>query len=200
MTISLGIIIITAIISFTSFNNAKAVNDLSMWPVMVDSRKQFYRFVTSGFVHADFMHLFFNMFTLFCFGPIVEHYLFPSYYFVGFYLLALIISDVPSYIKHRRDYGYRSIGASGAVSAVIFAYIFIAPWNKIYIFAAIPVPAILYAVLYVAYCVYAGRKQADNINHDAHLWGGVFGILFSIVMYPSYLQGFFQQLVHPSFN
>jgi membrane associated rhomboid family serine protease len=199
MSISLAIIIITCIVSFTSFNRPRAIDDLSMWPMMIDSKKQYYRFITSGFIHGDFMHLLFNMFTLYFFGPLVEQQLFPPLYFIGFYLLGLILSDLPSYFKHRRSYGYRSIGASGAISAIVFASVLLDPWAKIGIFGIIPIPAILYAVLYVVYCVYAGRRGGDNINHDAHLWGGLFGIVFSIVLYPSLLSYFLQQLMHPRF-
>ena len=127
MSITLGIIIITAIVSLTSFNNAKAIDDLSMWPLMIKTKKQYYRFVTSGFVHGDFMHLLFNMFTLYFFGEALEgfggqgHLLFSPLVLIAFYISALIVSDIPSYIKHRRSYAYRSIGASGAVSAFLFA-------------------------------------------------------------------------------
>jgi len=216
MSTTIAIIIITAIVSFTSFNSPKAINDLSMWPVMIDGKKQYYRFITSGFIHGDYMHLIFNMFTLYFFGPIVERSLIPliahvspadpssfnlivSLYYIGFYLLALIASDLPSYFKHRRDYGFRSIGASGAVSAIIFASILLDPWMSIGIMGIIPVPAIIYAVLYVVYCIYAGRRGGDNINHDAHLWGGLFGFAFSLILCPPLFKFFLDQLAHPRF-
>jgi membrane associated rhomboid family serine protease len=205
MSITLGIIIITAIISFTSFNRPKAIDDLSMWPVMITTKKQYYRFITSGFVHADFMHLLFNMFTLYFFGENLERFssagqpLFPPFIFIGFYLAALVASDIPSFIKHRHTYAYRSIGASGAVSALMFATILFDPWGQIGIFGIIPVPSILYAVLYMIYCVYSGRRQNDHINHDAHLWGGLFGWAFTFALYPWLFSYFFTQLMHPHF-
>lgn len=199
MSISLAIIIITCIVSITSFNRPNAIDDLSMWPVMIDSKKQYYRFITSGFVHGDWQHLIFNMFTLYFFGPVIEEALLPPVYFVGFYLLGLIISDLPSYFKHRKSYGYRAIGASGAISGLVMASVLLDPWAKIGIFGIIPVPAILYAVLYIFYCIYAGRRGGDNINHDAHLWGGLYGVIFCVILYPSLIQYFLQQLMHPRF-
>jgi membrane associated rhomboid family serine protease len=205
MTITLGIIIITVLVSLTSFSRPKAIDDLSMWPLMINTKKQYYRFITSGFVHGDLMHLLFNMFTLYFFGSSLENFsvggqhLFSAPVLIGFYLLALIVSDIPSYIKHRRSYGYRSIGASGAVSAFLFATILFDPWGQIGIFGIIPVPSILYAVLYMVYCVYSARRQADNINHDAHLWGGLFGWIFVIALYPWVFSYFLQQLLHPHF-
>jgi membrane associated rhomboid family serine protease len=199
-TITYGIIIITAIVSLTSFNNPKAINDLSMWPVMIDTRNQYYRFITSGFVHADFMHLLFNMFTLFFFGPLVEKTLFPGpVLFIGFYVCALIVSGLPSYFKHRKDYNYMSIGASGAVSAVLFSYILLAPWGSIFVYF-IKLPAIIYAVLYVFYSIYAGKRRMDNINHDAHLGGALFGVIASLALHPNLLPYFLDQLFHPVFD
>jgi membrane associated rhomboid family serine protease len=198
MSLTLAIIIITCIVSITSFTRPNAIDDLSMWPMMIDNKKQYYRFITSGFVHGDWQHLIFNMFTLYFFGPVIEQ-LFPPVYFVLFYVLGLIVSDIPSYLKHRRAYGYRAIGASGAISAVVFASILLDPWGKIGIFGIIPVPAILYAVLYIVYCVYAGRRGGDNINHDAHLWGGLYGVIFTIIYAPSIFQYFLQNLMNPRF-
>lgn len=196
MSITLGIIIITVIISLTSFNSAKAFDDLSMWPHMIKTKKQYYRFVTSGFIHGDFMHLLFNMITLYFFGQVMEAVMSPVLYIV-FYLSALIVSDIPTYFRHRRSFSYRSIGASGAVSAVLFASILFNPWANIGLFFVIPCPAILYAVLYLAYCVYASRKQLGNINHDAHLWGSLYGWIFIIALDPSIVQSFIYLVLHP---
>lgn len=206
MSITLGIVIITVIVSLTSFYNPKGIDDLSMWPLMINTKKQYYRFITSGFVHGDFMHLLFNMVTLLSFGEALEGLslggqpLFSRPVFISFYLAALVLSDIPSYIRHRRSYTYRSIGASGAVSALLFATILFNPWGEIQLFFIIPVPSILYAVLYMVYCVYSSRRRADNINHDAHLWGGLFGWAFTLILYPWLFQYFLQQLVHPHFG
>lgn len=197
-TITNVIIAITCIVSFVSFNSHKAIDDLSMWPVRIRERREYYRFITSGFVHGDFAHLAFNMFTLYFFGSVAEHMFTPMFY-IGFYLAALVVSDIPSYFKHRHTYAYRSIGASGAVSAIVFASILPDPWATIGIFGIIPMPAILYAVLYILYCIYASRRGIGNINHDAHLWGGLFGWAFTLAVYPFYFQYFIDQLAHPRF-
>ena len=164
------IIIITVIISFLAFSNQNLMNRLIFWPPAMQ-KGQYDRFITHGFVHADGMHLLFNMFTLFFFGSIIEtfyrQYLFDLG-FVLFYLGGLIAAIIPSYLQHKNDHRWASLGASGAVSAVLFAYILFEPWKLIFVFF-IPVPAIIFAVLYVVYSIWSGKKGNSNINHSAHL-------------------------------
>ena len=196
---TLIIIVITAIISFIAFSNRTVMNRLIMWPPAMQ-RGQYDRFITYGFVHADGTHLLFNMFTLFFFGRAIENFYRPYFGglgFVLFYLAALVVSMLPSYLKHKDDPNYLSLGASGAVSAVLFAYILFAPWNLIYVFF-IPVPAIIYAALYTAYSVYAAKRGQDNINHSAHLWGAAFGVIATIAIEPALMQRFIAKLL--SFN
>lgn len=197
-TITTAIIAITCLVSLASFNSHRAVDALSLWPARIRERREYYRFITSGFVHGDIAHLAFNMFTLYFFGKIAEQ-MFPPMYYIGFYLAALIVSDIPSYFKHRYTYGYRSIGASGAVSAIVFASVLPDPWATFGIFGIIPMPAVVYAFLYITYCIYASRRNIGNINHDAHLWGGLFGWVFTLLIYPFYFQYFLRQLAHPHF-
>lgn len=200
ITISIAIIIITCLVSITSFNHAQRIDDLSMWPYMIKEKKQFYRFVTGGFVHADYMHLGFNMLTLYFFGGFIEQVFLQIFqskiYYLLFYVLALILSVVPTYLKNYNNYGYRSIGASGAVSAVVFAAILFNPWARIYVFI-IPMPAILYGILYLGYTIYMSRRAEGNgINHDAHLWGALFGLIFPLVFEPKIGPYFLDQLMH----
>ena len=205
--ITIMLIAANLIFSFIGFSNADMVDKTIMWPYRVKREKQYFRFITSGFLHADFMHLFFNMFTLYFFGKNLE-IMFSIYGLGGnlsyllLYFLALIVSDIPSYLKHKDDYNYRSLGASGAVAAVIFATIVFSPWSSIYIYAAIKISAAVYAVLYIAYCVYMGKKNADNVNHDAHLWGSLFGLAFTLVLVgilqPQLFEAIIEQLKHPS--
>jgi membrane associated rhomboid family serine protease len=198
MTLSIAIIIITCIISFTSFNNEERMNDLSMRPYMVKEKKQWYRFITSGLVHVDYMHLFFNMLTLYFFGRFIEDAFLQIFqsklYYLGFYVLALILSDIPTYLKYRNDYSYSTVGASGAVSAVVFAFILFNPWAKILVFI-IPMPAILYGILYLGYTAYMARRGDSRINHDAHLWGALVGILFPLIFEPRIGPYFVSQLL-----
>ena len=164
------IIIITLIVSFMAFNSPQLKARLIFWPPAMQ-RGLFDRFITHGFVHADGTHLLFNMITLFFFGSIIESFYRQYFYdlgFILFYLGGLIFAILPSYIKHRNDAQWASLGASGAVSAVLFAYILFQPWKLIFVFF-IPVPAIIFAVLYVGYSIWAGKRNNDNINHSAHL-------------------------------
>jgi len=197
LPLSLIIIIITCIISIMSFNRPGEIDKLSMWPYMVKEHKQYYRFITGGLVHADYMHLGFNMLTMWFFGGPIEDAFRMEFgnkiYFLVFYVLALILSDVPSYMKHYSNYSYRSIGASGAVSAVVFAAILFRPWAQISVFF-IPMPAIVYGLLFLGYSFYMSRRGGDGINHDAHFWGAVFGFLFPLCIKPQLAEQFIQQI------
>lgn len=203
MTLTLTIIIITALLSFTAFNNPKIMQDLIFHPPAIIRNNQYYRFITSGFIHADINHLLFNMLTLYFFGKSWENiyigYLgIEKYMFLVLYLSAMIVADIPSFIKNKNNYRYYSLGASGAVSAIVFSMILIAPWSMLYVFF-LPVPAIIYAVLYLAYSVYMDRKGGDNINHGAHLWGAIFGVVFTLIIKPEVAQIFLERLLNPSF-
>lgn len=179
------IIVITCIVSITAFMNRHQIDQMVMWPAVVSQRNQYYRFITSGLIHADWMHLGFNMLTLYFFGGFVEdayNQLFGKGIFLAFYLLALIVSDLPTYFKYRGNYSYRSLGASGAISAVIFASILLSPNSKISLFILpIGIPAYIFGPLYLLYCVYMSKRGGDGINHSAHFWGALFGILFTLL-------------------
>ena len=183
--ITILLIAANAIFSFIGFSNESLKNKTIGWPYYTKREKQYYRFITSGFLHADWMHLIFNMFTLYFFGSNLEYYLNifglgGNIAYLALYFLGLIVADIPSYIKHQDDPNYRSLGASGAVSAVVFAVIIFSPWSSIYLYGALKISAAVYAVLYVIYCVYMGKQNSDNVNHDAHLWGSLFGLVFNL--------------------
>jgi membrane associated rhomboid family serine protease len=149
-------------------------------------------------VHADLPHLLFNMLTLYFFGSVIEgvyQRAMGQLGYVFFYVLGLIVSILPTYLRHREDAHYRSLGASGAVSAVLFAFILFEPWAPIYIFfIPIGIPAVIFAVLYVAYESWSQRRGKDNVNHSAHLWGAAFGVAFTLVMVPGAGEQFLRQL------
>jgi membrane associated rhomboid family serine protease len=202
LSMTLVIIIITIILSIGAFSNQKMINDLVFWPPMVKQRHQYYRFISSGFIHADWMHLLFNMLTFYSFGQIMEIFFVAKIGKAGyllFYLGGIILSEVPSYIKHINNYQYRSLGASGAVSAVLFSFILLAPWQTLYVFI-FPLPAIVFAVLYFIYTAYMNKKGGDFINHSAHLWGSIYGIVFTTILDPGVIIHFLQQLRNPTFN
>jgi membrane associated rhomboid family serine protease len=190
------------LVSFGAFQNVDLLNKCMFYPVDIKNKREFWRFITHGFIHADLQHLLFNMLTLFFFGRYVES-AFNSIFgnmivYPLFYILALIASSLPSYKKHQHDYYYRSLGASGAVSAVLYATVVFEPWSSIYIYF-IKVPAIIYAVLYLVYSNHMSRKGTDNIGHDAHFFGAIFGFVFPFVFKPYLIGYFIDQLKNPHF-
>lgn len=199
MLFTLIILAVTCIVSFMAFSNRSLVDDLILWPPAIERKNQYWRLVTYGLIHADGAHLLFNMITLYFFGRIMEprfDELLGTFGFVLFYVGGLIVSILPTYVKNRHNSNYRSLGASGAVSAVMFAFILYAPWARIYVYF-LPVPAIIYAVLYVIYSVYMDQRGRGNINHSAHLWGAAYGVVFVAIMNPGVLPDFLQQLLQP---
>ncbi len=193
------IIAITCVVSFLAFRNEKLISELILWPPAISRGKQYYRLLTYGFIHADGQHLLFNMITLFFFGRLIEQFVMGyigTLGFVAFYLSAIVVSILPTYMKNIGNPAYRSLGASGAVSAVLFGFVLLQPWTTIYIFF-IPCPAIVYAVIYIAYSIYMDRQNSDNINHSAHLWGAAYGVLFLLAMEPRLFGVFLQALLQP---
>lgn len=195
---------ITTLVSWQAFNNPRTLDRLILWPPAIDRQKQYDRLLTHGFIHADWGHLIFNMITLYFFGSLVERWFVPSIGYVGyvlFYLSAIVVAILPTYSTHRHDAHYRSLGASGAVSAVLFTFILLQPWSPIYIFfIPIGIPAIVYAVLYVGYSIWMDKHGQDNVNHSAHLWGAAYGVMFALLVEPEVLDGFIQKLLHPTFG
>ncbi|MBY0480447.1 MAG: rhomboid family intramembrane serine protease [Chitinophagaceae bacterium] len=188
MTITIAILALTCIISFTAFSNEKITEDLIFYPPAIANRNQWYRFITCGFIHADIMHLAFNMYTFYLFGGIVERYFTEIFgglgrvIYVLLYLSALIVCLLPTYLQHKENYYYRSLGASGAVSAVIFIGIFLNPTMLMGIFP-IPfhIPGFIFGPIYLALSAYLAKRGHGNINHSAHIWGAIYGIVFIIV-------------------
>ena len=201
--INLLLVALTVIVSWVAFSNRKLADRLVLWPPAIDRHRQYERLLTYGFIHADIGHLAFNMITLFFFGGLIEMKMrqvtgsFLTYPL--FYLVALAVSILPSYLKNQKNPNYLSLGASGAVSAVLFAFILLSPWTIILVMF-IPAPAILYAVFYVGYSIWMDRKGSDNVNHSAHLAGAAFGVMFMLFMEPQVLNTFIEQVMHPRFG
>lgn len=189
MSITLIIIIITCIVSFTAFTNGKVYDDLIFYPPAVTYNKQWYRFFSCGLIHADWGHLIFNMITLYFFGTSLELAFIKIFgqsgkiFYLLLYISSLLVCLLPTYAKHKSDSNYRSLGASGAVSAVLFASILYAPLNGIgFFFIPVPIPGFIFGVLYLFVSSYLNKRGGDNINHSAHIWGALYGIAFFIVM------------------
>jgi membrane associated rhomboid family serine protease len=193
---NLIIIAITCLISWLGFKDQAFMERWLLNPYQARRKNRLAPYLTYGFVHADFMHLLFNMFTLYFFGKLMEQFFnqhFGGFGYYVFYLGAIVVSILPSALPNRNNPRYSTLGASGAVSAVLFSYILLQPWSMLYVYF-IPVPAILYAVFYVGYSIYLDKKGGDNVNHSAHLWGAAYGVLFTVLIEPGALAGFVDKL------
>ncbi|MEM1358107.1 MAG: rhomboid family intramembrane serine protease [Bacteroidota bacterium] len=199
------IIIITALVSWQAFNNPELRSKMLFIPSAVKERGETYRFLSHGFIHADFMHLIFNMYALYIFGKSAEvgfQYLFGATFgnvaYLLFYLAAIAASSFVVYMRNQDNPGYSALGASGAVAAVMWPYIMFAPWNW---FVFPPLPAILLGFGYIAYSHYADKRGGTNIGHNAHLWGAIFGLVVYVVLSaflePAILQHFWAELLQP---
>ena len=198
--ITLAIIAVTALVSWMAFNNRSLEDRLILWPPAVRRQRQYDRLLTHGFIHADWQHLIFNMITLFFFGRHVEGVFGGGVAgmlgFLFFYLSAIVMAILPTYLRHKDDSHYRSLGASGGVSAVLFSFILFDPWSKLIIFPIpVPIPAILFAVIYVGYSIWMDRRGGGNVNHSAHLWGAAYGVLFTLLLRPGVAGHFTRSLL-----
>jgi len=199
--ITLAIISITAIVSVISFSNREVYKRLMFNAYDIRHFNNGYRFFSYALVHADWVHLFINMMVLYSFGQVVEAYyglIFGTkgiFYYILLYVAGVVLSTTPAYGKHKDDYSYNAVGASGAVSAVVFASIFLNPLSRIYLFMLpIGIPAIIFGALYLIYSGYMSKKNMDNIGHDAHFWGAIFGFLFTMALKPVLIISFWERL------
>jgi membrane associated rhomboid family serine protease len=198
------LIIFTALVSIPAFNNQEWFSKLQFSPYQVYHRREIHRLLTHGFLHANWMHLIVNMMVLFFFGPAVEQFLrqilspemqhWSRLVFLLFYFAAIVVASLISLFKYRDNIWYNAVGASGAVSAVIFFYIFFNPWERIYFYGILPVPGIIMGVLYLVYSHYMSRKGTDNVNHDAHMVGALFGFIFPLFINYHLIQYFLDRL------
>ncbi len=201
-SVSLAILIITLIISVLGFNNPELQAKLLHNPFLANNNKEYYRLLSSGFIHNGWSHLGFNMLTFFFFGGVVEKVYVQEYgiiwgsvIFLGVYLIAIILSDLPSFFKYKEMPAYSSLGASGGVSAIVFASILFQPTNDLFLLLIpVPIPAFILGALYVIYSYYQSKNSSDNINHSAHLYGAVAGFVISAILIPSAISNFLTQL------
>ncbi|MFY0684252.1 MAG: rhomboid family intramembrane serine protease [Balneola sp.] len=155
-----------------------------MIPYRTTRNKTWYELITSGFVHASNSHLLFNMITLFFFGPILENQI-GEVQFVGLYFTGLLASSVPSLIKQKDNPHYATLGASGAVEAVLFGFILLYPFESLYLMLIpIPIPAILFGFSFIGYSIYASKKEG-RINHEAHIAGAAWGVFYMLAFVPN---------------
>jgi membrane associated rhomboid family serine protease len=202
MSFTLLIVLITSGLSIFAWNNHSLLSKWIFNPYTVFHNREYHRFVTSGMIHANWTHLLFNMFVLYMFGKQVEEIFIQVYGETGLvifgllYILGIVVSDIPTFLKNKDNPHYNALGASGGTAAIMFSYILFYPSDKLYLYAIIGLPGVLWGALYIVYSVYAGKRQADNINHDAHLWGSLFGVVFTILVYPKVIGIFIEGLKH----
>ena len=195
---TVALVIITVLITLAGFNDSRLQDKLILWPIRMRQPGEYYRLLTSGFIHADYMHLIFNMLALLTVGSATE-FLFPRFLdktpwlYELMYLSGIIVASLPSFFRHRNNPVYRSLGASGGVSAVLFSMVYMQPWQHISIYF-IELPNIVFAILYVIYSVVMSRRGKGNVNHDAHLWGAVYGVVFTFIMDPQHGTRFMENM------
>lgn len=191
--LTLLIIALTCMVSIPAFGNRNLFYKMLFNPSIIRTNKEWYRFLTHALLHADWIHLAMNMYVLYMFGGIVEEIFILDFgtmkgevFFFLLYFISIIASVIPSFEKHKNDFHYNAVGASGAVSAVVFASILLVPQMSLSLmFIPIPIPAPIFGLLYLVYCWYAAKNAKDNVAHDVHYWGSLFGILFTIIVLPS---------------
>jgi membrane associated rhomboid family serine protease len=192
--VSAIIFIFTIVTSVYAFYNQHTYGKFMLHPYSVAKGRNIYQLITSGLIHKDWTHLGFNMFSYYFFAFELEQTI-GHWQFGVLYIGSLILCDLPSVVKHKDDFNYNSLGASGAVCAVVFSFILFSPATKLFIFPIpFPIPSIIYGFLFLIYTSYAGRKANDGINHDAHFFGAIAGIIITIILVPKVIQIFLDQI------
>lgn len=206
MSANLLLIILTCLVSYYGFSNRNFFEKLKHYPYQEQQDKSFSRLLSAGFLHGSWLHLLVNMFVLYMFGDYVERLLVQLYgpafgraIYILLYIAVIILANIPTYLKQRNNPGFASIGASGAVSGIIFIFILLNPWEKIYLYGVIGIYSIVAGILYLIYSSWASRNKRDNIDHDAHFYGAVFGLIIMIALEPRLLKVFIQEISHVPF-
>ena len=194
------IIGVTAVVSYMAFQNNELMGKLQFNAAQIIQQKEYYRLISHAFVHANWPHLLVNMLVLYFFGRNMESYLnyyfgnHANAYFLILYVGGILTSNIWSLLKNKNNYYYNAVGASGAVSAVVFSTIFFAPLQKIYLFMILPIPGILFALGYLLYSYQMSKNKRDNVAHDAHFLGALFGFVFPILLKPDLFSQFIDKL------
>ncbi len=205
MSITLILVIVTGLISYQAFNDGTLKGKLLHRPYLENHQKEYYRLLTHGFIHADWTHLLINMYVLYIFGEFVERTFVGIFgqmqgrlFYILLYLSAIVVASIPTHLKHKNNSYYAALGASGATSGILFAFILFRPWAELLLFFILPCPAVVAAVLYLVYSSWASKNSRDNIGHDAHFYGAIFGFLFPIALKPELFTAFLDQVINQS--
>ena len=195
------IIIITVIISIWAFNNREVFDKLIFNAYQIKHHKEGWRFFSYALIHDGWSHLIINMLVLYSFGDVVEIFLkfyFGTKSYIYFFLLyigGIIFSILFDFYKNKDNVYYNAVGASGAVSAIVFSSIILYPGGSIYLFfIPIPIPSAIFGILYLVYSAYMGKRAKDNVGHNAHFWGAIFGVIFIIILKPKLFLIFLEQI------
>lgn len=190
------VFLFTVVTSIYAFSNPSLYGKFMLHPYSIHRGKNIYTLISSGLIHRDWMHLIFNMMTFYFFGFPLERILaqvssWGHVQFALIYLFGLILSDVATVFKQKNNYNYHSLGASGAICAVLFSFILFQPETSLYLFLIpIPIPAVIFGPLFLLYCAWAAKAGSDSINHDAHLYGAIIGMVVTIIFYPGIVSHF----------
>lgn len=195
------LIIATALVSIIAFSNRELFDKLKFNAYYIRSDREWYRFFSYALLHADWGHLLINMFVLWSFSDVVMQFFSLDFgsiaglYFIALYVGGVLFSTIYDFARQKNNIYFNAVGASGAVSAIVFSSIILYPTGKIFFFLIpIGIPSWIFGILYLVYSAYMGKRNVDNIGHNAHFWGAVFGILFTLVLNPAYIERFYQQL------
>ncbi len=199
----LSIIAITCLISILAFNNPVLLNRMQFNAYAIKHQQQGWRFFSYALVHGSWGHLAINMFVLWSFGGIVYEiytYLFGSLgilYFILLYVGGIAFSVLYDYGRHKDNEWYNAVGASGAVSAVVFASIILYPAGGVYLFfIPVEIPSPIFGILYLIYSAYMAKRGRDNIGHDAHFWGAIYGVILTIAFKPELFLRFVDEVLN----
>lgn len=205
MSVTILLIIIISLVSYVAWQKPELQEKLLFHPYSMKHRNEYFRFITGGFVHSGWLHLFFNMFTFYFFGSVLEMSFDRIFgnegfaYLVSLLIFGIIVSDIPTYFKYKDAPHYRAVGASGGVAAVVFCSIMFFPTNDLCLYGIICIPGFILGPLFLIYSYYQGKRQVDNINHDAHFYGALFGVLFSLFVDPQVFGRFIGQVINYQF-
>ena len=208
MSITIAIIAITCLISWQGFNNPTLFNNLKHYPYVEHRHKEYHRLLSSGFLHGSTMHLAINMYVLWVFGEFVEDQFVAQYgammgrfLYVIAYLITILLADIPTHFTKQNDPNYAAIGASGGTSGIIMIFILFRPWSELLFYFVLPIPAIIFGLLYLGYSSWASKNSNDNIGHSAHFWGAIAGVAIALILLPESSRAFIQQIGNiPYFN
>ncbi len=202
ISVTIILIIINLIVTLAGFNQSGFLDKYCTWPYHIKRGKEYYRLITGGFLHVSWMHFGVNMFVFWQFGTIVENFYIqifgtfgPALYAI-MYLSTIVLANIPGLLNKKDNPSFRAVGASGGVSGILFIYILFAPWNMLYLYAILPIPGIVAGIAYLIYSSYASKNSDDNIDHSAHFWGALAGVVITIAFYPKVFLYFINRLIN----